>query len=289
MCPNILTAIKSISEFKNNDLKDYSAKYHIRINQVGEQLEYYVKDAVVGSFKSVKNQEELAYCETDFSYSGNQNNPPDFIITRGDAFEIKKIEAVRSSLALNNSPPKDRLYRDDPRITQHCRSIDGGDWKSKDIFYVVGCTPKKAKGKLKYLFFVHGLCYAAEKSIYESKAVPLKNNIDTFFKANGWETTETNELGRINRMDPLGITNFRIRGMWEIENPLNVFPYVYRYNDRQTFSLAVIMTAEKYKSFPEKNRETIEKDANITSKSVKIKNPNNPAQLMDAQLVTLGW
>ena len=289
MCPNILTAIKSISEFKNNDLKDYSATYHIRINQVGEQLEYYVKDAICGSFKSVKNQEELAYSDKDFSYLGNQNNPPDFIIRQGDAFEIKKIEAIKNSLALNNSPPKDRLYRDDPRITQHCRNIYGGDWKTKDIFYVVGCTPKKAKGKLKYLFFVHGLCYAAEKSIYESKAVPLKNNIDTFFKANGWETTETSELGRINRMDPLGITNFRIRGMWEIENPLNVFSYVYHYNERETFSLAAIMTKEKYESFPKENRDALERDSNIKAKNVKIKNPNNPAQLLDAQLVTLGW
>ena len=78
MCPNVLTAIKSISEFKNNDLKDYSATYHIRINQVGEQLEYFVKDAICGSFKSAKNQEELAYSDKAFSYSGNQNNPNQF-------------------------------------------------------------------------------------------------------------------------------------------------------------------------------------------------------------------
>ena len=28
---------------------------------------------------------------------------------------------------------------------------------------------------------------------------------------------ETKELGRVNQVDPLGITNLRIRGMWQIE------------------------------------------------------------------------
>ena len=63
MSPNVLTAIKSIAEFKNNDLKDYSATYHIRINQVGEQLEYYVKDAICGSFKSAKKKMNLLIAE----------------------------------------------------------------------------------------------------------------------------------------------------------------------------------------------------------------------------------
>jgi hypothetical protein len=288
MSPNVLTAIKSIAEFKNSDLRNYFASYPIRINQVGEQLELYVKDAICGSFQSVK-QDGLAYSKGIFSYSGNQNNPPDVIITNGDAFEIKKIEALKASLALNNSPPKDRLYRDDPRITQHCRSVDGGTWKSKDIFYVVGCTPKNEKGKLKYVFFVHGLCYAAEKSIYESKAVPLKRCIDDFFKANNWEITETSELGRINRMDPLGITNFRIRGMWEIENPINVFSYIYHFNARQEFSLIALMTKDKYNSFSMEDREALEGTENISSKAVKIKNPNNTAQQVDAQLIVGGW
>jgi len=30
-------------------------------------------------------------------------------------------------------------------------------------------------------------------------------------------------------------------------------------------------------------------DSGIESRSVKIKDPNNPAELMDAQLITLGW
>ena len=40
------------------------------------------------------------------------------------------------------------------------------------------------------------------------------------------EFSETNELGRVNKVDPLGITYLRIRGMWGIENPIKVFNYV---------------------------------------------------------------
>lgn len=35
--------------------------------------------------------------------------------------------------------------------------------------------------------------------------------------------TDTRELGKLNKVDPLGITYLRIRGMWGIENPFQVF------------------------------------------------------------------
>jgi hypothetical protein len=264
MCPNILTTIKSIAEFKNNDLRNYFSTYPIRINAVGQQLEFYVKDAICGSFESAKS-ETLAHKRGIFSYLGNQNNPPDLIISNGDAYEIKKIQTLKASLALNNSPPKDRLHRNDPRITQHCRDAEGGNWTSKEIFYVVGCTQD---GKLKHLFFVHGRCYAAEKEIYEKKASRLKSNIDAFFKSEGLETTKTIELGRINRIDPLGITNFRIRGMWEIENPLKVFSYLYKFDERKSFSLVAVMTKEKYDSFPKEDRVALESNSQIKSRTV---------------------
>lgn len=284
MCPNVLTAIKSIAEFKNNDLKDYFATYPIRINQVGEQLEFYIRDAICDSFKSMKD--ELMHSKGVFSYSGNQNNGPDIIITNGDAFEIKKIQNLKASLALNNSPPKDRFYRDDNRITQECRNIDGGKWLSKEIFYVIGVA---GQGKVRHLFFVHGRCYAADRAVYETKANQLKHGIDTFFKAEGWETTKTSELGRINRMDPLGITNFRIRGMWEIENPVRVFSYLYKIEEGKNFSLVAVMTKEKYDSFPQEDRTALEANREVQYKTVNVRNPNNPAQLMQAQLITLVW
>jgi hypothetical protein len=68
MCPNLLAAIKSIADFRNNDLKDYFATYPIRINAVGQQLEFYIKDAICGSFNSTRIKEDFAKDEKVFSY-----------------------------------------------------------------------------------------------------------------------------------------------------------------------------------------------------------------------------
>ena len=287
MCPNLLSAIRNIVDFRNNDLRHYSTTYLNRINVAGQQLEFYVKDAVCRSFQNKQDEKENIYSGGVFSLFGNQNNPPDFIISNGDSYEIKKIETLKASLALNNSPPKDRLHRDDPRITQECRRIEGGNWSTKEIFYVIGCVQG---GKIKYLFFVHGRCYAAEIGFYSGKAAELKKGIEGCIRSGGWEaSTKTVELGRINRMDPLGITNFRIRGMWEIENPVKVFSYIYNLDARKDFSLAALLTKEKYDSFPKEDAAVLENDTRFNLKSVKIKNPNNPAQLVDAKLITSWW
>ena len=118
------------------------------------------------------------------------------------------------------------------RITQHCRNLMEEIGKAKKYFMLLDCTRKLRK--IKYLFFVHGQMLRGGKSRFmKAKLYRIETiTLTIFFKTNGWETTETNELGRINRMDPLGITNFRIRGMWEIENPLNVFSYAYNFNEK---------------------------------------------------------
>ena len=157
MQPNLLNAIKNIVDFNDNDLKEYSTAYQIRINAVGEQLEYYLKDAFSGAFKANLAKKEEMHNEV-FSYLGNQNNPPDVILKGGDAFEIKKVGRVDSTLALNSSCPKDRLHHDDVRITDACKNCEGSPWNEKELFYVVGYTNG---GKIKHLFFVHGRCYAA--------------------------------------------------------------------------------------------------------------------------------
>ena len=46
------------------------------------------------------------------------------------------------------------------------------------------------------------------------------------------------------------------------------------------------MTKQKYDSFPQEDRAALETIKEIKSKTVEVKNPNNPAQLMQAQLIT---
>lgn len=279
---NVLSAISSIVSFANNDLKSYASKYLVRINAVGEQLEYYLRDAIADSFKLPQDNKEKAYSKI-FSYLGNQNNPPDIIIKNSDAFEIKKIESANSSLALNSSPPKDKLLAADIRITDACRNCEAKPWGEKDLFYVVG----NAKGgSVKYLFFVHGTCYAADHKVYGKIHEPIKKEVDKVLDNLGLEKGETVELGKVRKVDPLGITELRIRGMWQIQNPLKVYKDFCKIEDADQFHLFALMRKDKYNSFPKEDINKIERNKSISVKDIKIKDPNNPAKLVEAKLIS---
>lgn len=275
---NVLIAIKNIIDNPLNDVVSYYSGSN-RINGVGDALEKYIKDIFANTLEvQDENEKQVVYSKL-FSYIGNQNNPPDLMIRGGDAIEVKKIQSLRSSIALNSSYPKDKLYSDSPMITRACKECE--DWSEKDIYYTVGVTDNR---KIKTLWFIQGCCYSAEKETYEK----IKNKIkDTFVNSPNVEFAETKELGRINRVDPLGITNFRIRGMWHIENPIKVYDYITKIDETSDFSVNLILLKEKYLSYPENDRaelEKIKKD-NFKISYIKIKSPNNPAKLLDAILV----
>lgn len=281
MANNIIKAITNIVNFGNYDLKDYASKSHIRINAVGEQLEFFVKDSIANSFNVEKEKKEEGYSKV-FSWRGNQNHPPDMIIKNSDAFEIKKIENQKSSLALNSSPPKDKLLSSDVRITKDCRECECNEWKEKELFYVIGHTKSS---KLKYIFFIHGTCYAACHEVYHKVHDPIKNEVDSVLDSLGLEKGKTIEIGKVKRVDPLGITELRIRGMWQIQNPLKVYEDSCSISDKEKFHLFALIRKEKYSSFPKEDIKELENHSNIQVKDIKIKDPNNPAKLIEAKLI----
>jgi hypothetical protein len=282
MANNILSAISNIVSFGTYNLKSYASTSLIRINAVGEQLEFYIKDAIADSLKLPQDKKEAVYAKV-FSYLGNQNNPPDMIIKNNDAFEIKKIESPMSSLALNSSPPKDKLLSGDIRITNACRNCEANKWAEKDLFYVIGHA---VGGKIKYLFFIHGTCYAADYSVYDKVHSPIKREVDSVIDALGLEKGETVEIGKVKRVDPLGITELRIRGMWQIQNPLKVYGNFCKIEDTDKFHLFALMRKDKYNSFPKEDSNKLETNKNISVTDVKIKDPNNPAKLVEAKLIS---
>jgi hypothetical protein len=97
---------------------------------------------------------------------------------------------------------------------------------------------------------------------------------------------DTKELGRVNQVDPLGITNLRIRGMWQIDNPRIVFNYLHKPTEKD-FELVCIIPAEKYSGFPKESRTKLEgiTENGFSIENTQIKNPNNPAKLMDCKLI----
>ncbi len=277
----ILNAIANIIDNPIPDiLNHYQKVSNNRINAIGDALEEFIKDAfantIIETDLAVKVQK---YSET-FSWLGNQNNPPDLIIKNGDAVEVKKIGSLKSQIALNSSYPKNKLLSNDPMLTNDCSSCE--HWIEKDIIYIIGAFQKD---KLRLLWMIYGDCYAAKSEYYTR----IKNKISTGInEIQGLEFSDTKELGRVNKVDPLGITYLRIRGMWGIDNPLKVYNYLnLNFNNSATFQLIAIIPENKYLSLSSQSQDLIASlsNCNLNISKDKIKSPNNPAKMIDVRIV----
>lgn len=278
---NIINAIINLVTDPKIKLREYAAG-HNRANDMGKGLEEYMKDLFAGTVNETNEQNRNIALSNVFSYLGNQNNPPDAMLRGGDAIEVKKIESNNSSLALNSSYPKAKLFFDCSMISAACRSCE--KWSVKDMIYAVGIVPN-GSGVLSSLAMVYGDDYCADKAVYEKIKNVIKSGVQSIPNV---EFAETNELGRVNRVDPLGITYLRVRGMWGIENPFNVFDYLFKRNSSKSFNFMCIINDDKWNTF-DNTAELLALPGKINGlaiSNVKIKSPNNPAQLNDAKLIT---
>lgn len=277
MTANVIDAIIHLIQ---NPILDLQQNYigRNRANSMGDALERYVQDLFIHGFDMAEPERNEAIAE-HFCYLGNASNPPDAMLKGGDALEIKKIESRNSDLALNSSYPKAILNIENPMLTSSCRGAE--DWTEKDMLYAVGIVEKN---KLKALAFVYGVDYAADENIYNAIKHRIKLGVETI---EGIEFIQTKELGKINRIDPLGITYLRVRGMWGIQNPFKAFDYVYQRNFSHQFNLMAIVNENKWQTFSNTQKliEVIEMTPCASIQDIKIKNPNNPAQLKPAKLI----
>ena len=273
---NILEAIVNIA---NNPVVAIRNHYtgRNRANNVGEALEMFVKDAFANTIQEQDVQIKNTRYNQVFSWLGNQNHPPDIMIRQGDAIEVKKTQSANSDLALNSSYPKSNIQSNSNMITQECRTCE--NWTEKDLIYCVGHTTDDS---IKSLWMVYGNIYAAKHETYQVIKQKITDGINEIPNV---ELAETNELGRVNRVDPLGITNLRIRGMWQIQNPRRVFNYLHTTGD--TFELVAVIPTSKYNSFSAESKNRIEnlQNPNLSIANVQVKDPNNPANLIDAKLI----
>ena len=250
-----------------------------RANNMGEGLETYIKNIFANTTNETDTQIKLERLSRVYSYQGNKNNPPDLMLRDSDAIEVKKLESKNSAITLNSSYPKAKLYADSPMITKACKESE--EWSIKDMLYAIGYVNQS---HLKSLWLVYGDCFCANKATYERVKNTISSGIATISDV---EFTNTKELGKVKKVDPLGITDLRIRGMWHIDNPNKTFNYIYTYDDTKDFQLICLMKKEKYNSLPSEDKEAIEnlENENVLVQNVRIKNPNNPVQLMDAKLL----
>lgn len=275
--------IDAIINLVNNPITNITEYYQgrNRANNVGDALEEYTKDLFANSFNMAEG-ERLRRLSQVFSYLGNSNNPPDAMLFHGDAIEVKKIEGNNSVLALNSNYPKQKLFRESQMINNACRLAENSSWIQKDMIYAVGVTDRN--NRLKHFCMVYGIDYCANDQVYNRIKNIIKEGVESI---PGVDFSETRELGHVNKVDPLGITYLRVRGMWGIENPWKVFNYVYERNMQREFTFMCIINNEKWESL--ENRDELvaleQSIASLTISNVSIKNPDNPAQLRDAKLI----
>ena len=268
MSTNPLKLLLNLQKSISQKVKDVEGNN--KMNQMGSGLELYIRNLFIDSVNLNKDKVDYSY---DFSYIGNSSNPPDLIIKNGDAIEIKKIESIKSSLALNSSNPKNKLYSISGLITSKCRDCEV--WSEKDMLYIIGTVKEKI---LKKLWLVYGDCYCADNELYERIKSKLQKGIQELPNI---EFSKTKELGKVKKIDPLGITDLRIRGMWNIENPVKVFSYL------PDSDVNFLLLESKYITFDFEDRKNIENNSEIKVTDVKIKDPNNPANILKAKLIQL--
>lgn len=250
-----------------------------RVNSVGEGLEFFIKDLFCDSFSTDDINKKIRIYQEHFSYLGNSNNPPDFVIKKGDAVEVKKITSVKD-LALNSSYPKNQLFNTDSRISNACKTCEDqdGGWKVKDMLYTIGNI--RSGKELDSLWFVYGNCYAASPHVYRNVAHYITDSVQ---KGGDYELSATNELARINKIDPLGITYLRVRGMWGIQHPDTVFSYI----TDPGYQIKVLMLSDKYHFLAEKTEQGVVSfiESKFNVKHTQIHSPNNPASNLEAVLL----
>lgn len=277
---NIIDAIYRIVTIYNTELHRQGNTLN-RVNQMGEVLEEWIKDVFANTLDCTDEENRLIKLNQIFSYLGNQNNPPDMILKNGDAIEVKKITSKNATLALNSSYPKNKLYANSPLITQACRTCES-NWVEKDIIYTIGVVSGR---QLKSLCMVYGNDYCASQDIYERVHNTVSLGVQNIPNI---EFTKTNELAKIKKIDPLGITDLRVRSMWSITNPFRVFDYIYQRDNNSQFNFMCLINSQKYQSFDNIHliEDLINQIEGFNIKDVYIKNPNNPAKLKQAKLIT---
>jgi hypothetical protein len=213
----LISALNNIILNPTNIIRKVT-KSGTRINIIGDSLEDYIKNAFAGTF--LQNSRNIRVHNQIYSWQGNQNNPPDLIIKGYDAIEVKKIEGT-GSIALNSSYPHSTIRSDSKMITADCSKCEPSkNYWEKDVLYAIGTVKDNI---IKYLFFVYGDIFAAKSEIYERIQLKIKEGI---LDIPDVEFTDTNELGKVKKVDPLGITDLRIRGMWAIQHPFKVYSYI---------------------------------------------------------------
>ncbi len=280
---NLLKAIINISKSQDLDLENYKEVRDAsnRIQKQGAGLEVFIKDSFCGiPLGATSNEARIENYFQVFSDTGHANNPPDGMIRNGDAMEIKKFEEIKmGSIPLNSSPPRTILTDQDRNINEETINCEPRPWK-RDYLYILGNQKSK---KLRRVTFCYGNCFVACDNVYRDFFDKIKKSISEG-DIGGAKFRDSREFGRIHEIDPMDFTTLRIRSMFELQNPNEIFKSEIDWKNNEDLVVSAIMKQDKFMSFPESDRTSLERNG-FKIKKFKGKEPRDLKKDIDLVLV----
>ena len=276
---DLLNAICNIIEYSDFSIK-YLDSIKDPVNDMGTPFEIFIKDSFANSFNIEEKEDEH---NKVFSWTGSRNFSPDAILRNSDAIEIKKSGSEDGDLQLNSSHPRSYLIASDRMIDPGCKICEDKKWDKKHIIYCIGTVNGKA---IKSIWMVYGNIYAAKPEKYQRIKKLISDSID---KDPNIDSKNTKELAAMKGIDPLKISNLRVRGMWIIKKPKKVFGDVYMQNHQEENKIVALIPLDRYENFHSKSIKRIEKlvrendDLKIFDREVK--DPNNPTKMIKCKMI----
>lgn len=271
---NVLIALKNILD-RNSCRLTPIFRSNGTANAAGDSLEFFVKDMFCTGASAYQHEvdKDKVY-DKYLSWKGNSSNFPDFIIKEGVGVEPKKMNGKGAgNLPLNSSFPKAYIYPDTQNLPLKGLIVES-EWQKKEIVYVVGNLNQK-DDKLIRLWLAYGNTFIANESIYLDLKESIKEAVVNLPNA---IFVDTKEFGRIKKVDPLGNSNLRLRGMWELSHPEVVFQSYLKMNEipENATKINLIITEDEYNNLSDKPDLSIYIDENrLKVQKILIPNPNN--------------
>ncbi|BDC03461.1 NgoPII family restriction endonuclease [Clostridium perfringens] len=291
MGTNIITAMLNIANLSERPnlakYKDLIAKEsdRNRAKALGAPVEALIKDIFAGTYGETNIENKLTKYNEVFSYLGGSKNPPDLIIDKGDAIEVKKVESY-SEIQLNSSSPKQILKKSSDKITEECRNCES-DWEEKDMIYII-VNKDSNSDNLKSIWFVDARCYVANEEDYSEVFRCIKKAITAKSKELNLDSKKSTEFARIGGIDSLDNTILRIRAMWTIKHPEKLFDEFSEDDDREKLRVYAVISKEKFDTYSEELKEKLEKKENIIKDYDKtIKDPDDAENNLEIVLLKL--
>lgn len=271
---NALYAIKNIVNDEKLEVRE-SDKFSNKMNLQGESFESYIKSAFSDTIGFQDGIGKNLRHNKVFSYLGNQTNPPDMMLKGGDAIEVKKLASSGAYLQMNSSYPERILKRDSTMITESCRNCE--EWTQKDLIYCIGVLNKSA---IKSIWVIDAHLLASDERTYLRVRDSIKKSVSAL---DGLEMHDTKELAKVKKVDPLGITQLRVRGMWIMDNPKRIYSYLYKRDDKTKFDMIGLFRKTKFNEYG--GTSVFDGMNTISIADVPILDPDNPANMIDSVMV----